>query len=1221
MDDRSRHPLRTLALWVAAVVVLALLGSGLTQRLAPTSIVVSGSPSARAEAMLGREFGSDIPVSFLLQGPPGAVDRQGRALAAALRAVPRVRVISPWGAAGSGLAILRPHPDAALVIAAFERPVSQAVSEVVPLAQGLLRAHVHRPVQGHVGGISAIAAALQRDALSATQDAELLVAPILVVVLLLVFRSPVAAAVPLLMGSATVLAGRGLLFVTTYVLPVNALAVAIASMMGLALGVDYALLTVSRFRQERDNGADPEAAIATAGRAAGRTILFAGGTVALLMVTAALVAPGNLLESVAAGVVVSTMLSVLLALSLLPALLLVISPHLDRWRVPSFGRGERLVGLAGTAISRPWIAIPLIVLPMLAVAAPAGALSIGPPDPRQLPRSDPTRQGFEDLRRAIGPGWAAPIAVVATAKEGPISAGRRLAAISRWQDAVARDPAVAAVIGPASLAVADGPVARVRRAYRSAPARLQGARRDLASLRAGLAKAHRAVEGIRRGLGSAAAGAGTLAGRTHEAGAGAARLRRGAGEAVAGGARLYRGLGRADRGAGRLVRAQRRLALGAAREARGLRRLDETVRASMAELHALCRRLRAWTAWLRALRRPAERAATRLEGALAEMEAMTVGRTDPRYTAVLRALREAVALTRQELARSVAALKALPRRLERLAAGVHRLRRGAGEVAAGARATERGGRSLRKALRRLARGGRRLDRGLVSLRAGSARLGHGLAGIAAGQERLAGGLLRGHRRSGRLAAGLARPQGPLRRYELTLRSYGREYRALRSRSPGAADSGYLMLTALDGTVPGMHEEIDQVVNLEKGGQAVRMLIVPRTGPSAARTVALARRLRGELPALASASGTEVGIGEGAQTLSDYSEATMARIPWLVLALCAVSVLSLLVALRSLVLPVVAIALNLLTIAAAFGALQLFFGLGLLVGPRYIDAISAAGVLTIMFVLSVDYEVFLLTRIREAWLRRGEHIAAIEHGIGRTAGVITGAAAIMSSVFLAFATTDIASLQQFGAGLTFAVLLDATVVRLVLLPAVMRALGARAWWLPGWLDRLLPEFDHGEEASPGERLAAVADEEHRRLFDLLGRIEAAGAASDPARVTALTRELRGLAEPHFRYEQAALFPLLLDEIGPDRVERLYSAQAGVVESLARIEELAESATATAWGSAAADETRRLLGSIRLSIAACHGLAEVVEHQPAEVAELVLAARQRGRLGPVAADASR
>ena len=330
---------------------------------------------------------------------------------------------------------------------------------------------------------------------------------------------------------------------------------------------------------------------------------------------------------------------------------------------------------------------------------------------------------------------------------------------------------------------------------------------------------------------------------------------------------------------------------------------------------------------------------------------------------------------------------------------------------------------------------------------GSGRLAGGLGAIASGADRLAGGLRGGQARSGQLADGLARPQGPLSRYAVVLHGYRRGYDTLRARSPGAIDSGYLMLTALDGTVPATREQVAQVVNLNGGGQTVRMLIVPTAGPSAPSTIALSHRLQDQLPALAKASGTEVAIGEGAQSLTDYTDATIARIPWLVISLSLVAVAMLILVVRSLLLPLVAVALNLLTIAAAFGALKLFFGLGLLAGPRYIDAISAAGVLTIMFVLSIDYEVFLLTRMREAWLASGDHTYAIEYGLRNTAGVIAGAATIMSSVFLAFATADIASLQQFGAGLTVAVVLDATVIRLVLLPAIMRALGPRAWWIP------------------------------------------------------------------------------------------------------------------------------------------------------------------------------
>ncbi len=1088
-----------LAVWVTVIGALALLGTGLAERLAPTSLAVPGSPSARAHEAIEREFGNSVPVTVLIEGPGDEIDRQGPRLLDALRAEPDVHVMSPWDQAGNELNSLRPGRDAALIVANFERDESVAMSEVVPTAQRIVEERIGAPLQAHVGGVAAIAVALQENALEATHDAELLVAPILVIVLLLVFRSPVAALLPLLIGGATVQAGHGLLLLLSHLMPVNALAVAIASMMGLALGVDYSLLMVSRFRQEREGGADGEAAIAIAARAAGQTVLFAGATLALVMVAAALVAPGDLLSSVAAGVVVSTVLSVALAISLMPALLRIFLPYLERWRLPTLRRGGAgLVGVAQRLIARPWLAIPLVAVPMLVIAGPAGALSIGPPDPRQLPPSDPTRQGFEALSKAIGPGWTAPFAVIATARSGSISDSDRLEAMSKWQERIARDPDVAAVIGPASLAEAAKPVEKLRDAYREAPEELADAKRGVDSLRDGLRQAGEGVAQLRAGLGAGADGAGTIAERTREAEEGAGRLHEGLGRAGAGAGRLTRGIGKAEGGAGRLLRGQRRLSRGAGRLGAGLNTLDRELQSSMVELRELSARIDSWSTWLRQIQVPATMAAAQLDLILQQIDSMTVGRDDPRYAELADAVRQAAALigaqspqdpsrraaderalpagvsqsvvgavtdVTDQIQRELDSLASLPGRVEQLADGVRQLRDGGSAVAAGARAAAGGSRAMRDGLRKLEGGSRRLSDGLAKAYEGSGRLPEGLRRLAAGADELAGGLQEGQERSGELEAGLAKPEGPLSRYALMLRGFEDQYRSLDARSPGAIDSGFLMLAALDGTVPGVREQIAQVANLDGGGRSARMLIIPRTGPSAAPTQRLGKRLEEGVPKLARSADADVEVGEGAQVLTDYSNATLERIPWLILALCLVSVVMLTMVLRSLLLPLIAVALNLLTVAAAFGALQIFFHFDLLVGPPYIDAISAAGVMTIMFVLSIDYEVFLLSRMREIWLQTRDHELAVERGLRGTAGVITGAAVIMGSVFLVFATADIASLQQFGAGLTFAVLLDATIVRLVLLPAVMRVLGPRAWWLPGWLDRHLPEIEHGEPGPP------------------------------------------------------------------------------------------------------------------------------------------------------------
>jgi RND superfamily putative drug exporter len=166
-------------------------------------------------------------------------------------------------------------------------------------------------------------------------------------------------------------------------------------------------------------------------------------------------------------------------------------------------------------------------------------------------------------------------------------------------------------------------------------------------------------------------------------------------------------------------------------------------------------------------------------------------------------------------------------------------------------------------------------------------------------------------------------------------------------------------------------------------------------------------------------------------------------------------------LRAIPLAAIAVGLNLLTVGVAFGILTLLtdlphdFPLG---GHSYVEAVGATMIFGIVFGLSIDYAVFLLIRMREHYDEHGDNAAAIEFGLEKTARVITGAAVIMMAVFIAFAGSSLATVSQLGVGLTVAVILDATVVRIVLLPALMLLVGDRIWWLPRILDRLMPKFD-------------------------------------------------------------------------------------------------------------------------------------------------------------------
>ena len=230
--------------------------------------------------------------------------------------------------------------------------------------------------------------------------------------------------------------------------------------------------------------------------------------------------------------------------------------------------------------------------------------------------------------------------------------------------------------------------------------------------------------------------------------------------------------------------------------------------------------------------------------------------------------------------------------------------------------------------------------------------------------------------------------------------------------------------------------------------------VPAFGPTDARTGQLVRDVRASLPAGAELTG-------GTAFFSDISDMLAGRL-WLVIAfVVGVSVLLLAMVFRSVVIPLKAAVMNLLSIAAAYGVMTAVFQWGWatdLLGLDHAQPVSSwvpILMFAILFGLSMDYEVFLLSRIREDWLATGDARASVVRGLSATGRVITSAAAIMVAVFLGFASEVDVVVKQLGIGMAAAILLDATVVRMVLVPATMSLLGDWNWWLPRWLDPVLP----------------------------------------------------------------------------------------------------------------------------------------------------------------------
>ena len=253
------------------------------------------------------------------------------------------------------------------------------------------------------------------------------------------------------------------------------------------------------------------------------------------------------------------------------------------------------------------------------------------------------------------------------------------------------------------------------------------------------------------------------------------------------------------------------------------------------------------------------------------------------------------------------------------------------------------------------------------------------------------------------------------------------------------------------------------VNAE--GDAALVTVIPKGSPQDAETEELVNRLREDvIPEELADNGITAQVGGVTAALEDQSTYITDRMPLFIAGVVGLSFLLLLVAFRSPLISLKAAVMNLLSVGAAYGVMTLVAkggAVGELVGIDHevpIAPFLPVMMFAILFGLSMDYEVFLVSRIREEYLKDGDTRRAVADGLAKTARVITAAAAIMVVVFLAFLAAPDVFLKLFGIGLASAIFLDATLVRMVLVPAVMQLLGSRNWWIPNWLERILPRLE-------------------------------------------------------------------------------------------------------------------------------------------------------------------
>src|SRR5213592_2890685 len=296
--------------------------------------------------------------------------------------------------------------------------------------------------------------------------------------------------------------------------------------------------------------------------------------------------------------------------------------------------------------------------------------------------------------------------------------------------------------------------------------------------------------------------------------------------------------------------------------------------------------------------------------------------------------------------------------------------------------------------------------------------------------------------------------------------------------PSAGDTGGLarFTTTLRDT-PGIASVAAPRLNPARDTAAIAAY--PTTSPQSDQTTSLVKRLRSDvLPPLAKATGATVYVGGATAIQVDFAHVLSGKLPLFIGLVVLLSALLLLVVFRSLLIPLQAAFMNLLSIAAALGVVQAIFERGWLAGligvqPGPIDAFIPVMVFAIVFGLSMDYEVFLVSRIHEEWQHRGDASAAVREGLSRTGRVITAAAAVMVAVFASFAAGDDRVLKLFGVAMATAVFLDAIVIRSILMPAVLELSGRYTWAFPRWADRRLPRLAIEPAAQPVPALDEAA----------------------------------------------------------------------------------------------------------------------------------------------------
>ncbi len=1056
-----RHPKAALAIAAIVTIALGLIGLGVDHSLSPSITTVPGTQSATAQSIATARFGPTQLVPILLEGPKAKLNVEGPALVRALVKRPHTRVLSAWDA-GVASAGLRPSATAAMIVVSVDRSEQDATTYDQPQITALVHREVSGGVRAYITGQPSIDAAIKSQSISTTRRDEFIALGILFLLLLVGLRAPLAAATVTVVGGATVFAGMGVMALVGKATPTDPLSLATATMTGLSLGVAFSLMILDRFHQEED--AHPRAAALAASEAvltSGRTILLAGTGSVLALVLADVFGPTKVLTSLGTGAVLCALLATGAAAVIVPAALALWGNEMNSWRLPTPGfvaRGwEHLAGGGGSWVRRHAAGAGAIATALLILLAiPALSMTTGPTNVKLLPPSSSARVAFTEVARVMGAGWPTPYNVIIANPTGPITTTKTLAALDGVQTTMAKDPAVASVTGPGEFSSQDKQLQALPTSLNSSSKLISGAKVSLLQLVNGLGQAGSGASQIKSGLVSASNGAGQLHSGSGQAQSGAAQLHSYLGQAQAGSATLAAGLDQALAGATALKNGASQALAGSTQLTNGLAQAQGPVVAGQPSFKQLAALTASTSGALTALKGQADTAAGAISNAQSALGGMTTGKNDPQYSATVSALNQAQTAVAQlqggigpaasSAATAASLAGVIASQAATLASGLTQLHNGAAQLQAGIEQLRGGNVQLATGIGRLSSGGGQLTIALGQLRTGAGTLASGLAQLTGGAGQLESGLSTGVSPTGQLVNGLGIMQASVSKFRGQLPNTA-QLTELQQQSPGLFNSGYFMLAAVAGALPANRNAATFAVNVANGGNTGQIVVISKYPSTDARSVALGMRLQRTITHFAAVNHLQAAVGGPMGSLNDYQSSAQARLPWVILGVALGLALFLGLALRAVVLPILAVVFNLLTTAAAFGVLQLLFGgsnppLG---GPGYIDPVSITEIFAAIFGLSIVFVILLLTRTEEAFSDGANVDEGLARAMRSTAAVSVGMGLLMVAVMVTFATSGLIPIREIGVGTATAVLLDVLLLRPVLLPAAIEVMGHGGWW--------------------------------------------------------------------------------------------------------------------------------------------------------------------------------